>query len=142
MPWMERPAAVYARYEVVLHCIDAPHPLHTNDPVSGASKAYDVWELRILWAFDPLKGRWESVSVKPHGYRRGVRNGPRLEIPHTTPELRTLAAGYMPDWIPDPSKAQTWLPAEAVWDEAADAVESKSPPCRNWLKTNNPYRGE
>lgn len=144
MPWLERPAGVYTRFEVVLHRIDDPHTLTLQNPVSGLTTAYEVWEVRAMFVFDAASARWEVATVKPFGYRKGQRNAARVEIQGTSPELRQLVARYAPDWIPDPSKAKTWLPAEDVWDEVADAVETadKSVSAARWIRAENPYRGE
>lgn len=142
MPWLDRPAGVYTRFEVVLHRIDDPHVLHLQNPVSGMMTAYEVWEIRAVFVFDAQGARWEVATVKPFGYRKGQRNAPRVEIQGTSPELRALVARYAPDWIPDPSKAKTWLPAEDVWDEVADAIAEKSQASSRWIRAENPYRGE
>jgi hypothetical protein len=141
MVWLERPAGVYTRHEVVLHCIDNPHPVHATNPVTGREVAYDAWELRALFVFDAQAGRWELASARPFGYRRGVRNGPRVEIPSTTPELRRLAARYLPAWIPDPSKPRLHLPAEDVFDEAIALATQKTNRTLA-VEIDNPYRGE
>ena len=142
MPWLDRPAGVYTRYEVVLHRLDDPHVLHITNPVTHNQAAYDVWELRVVYVFDAGRGVWEVQSVKPFGYRKGIKNGPRVELQSTSQELRALAQRYAPDWVPDPSKARTELPAEDVWDEAAETIFEKSVSASRWLKSNNPYRGE
>lgn len=154
MPWLDRPAAVYTRYEVVLHRLDEPYVLSTQHPTTGNQVVYEVWELRMHHAFDAMQGRWEATSVKPFGYRKGQRGAPRQEIRGTSPEIRALAAKYAPDWIPDPAKPRLQLPAEDVFAEAktmmtaavtdmvglTDAVRARM--LRLVESISNPYEGE
>lgn len=121
MPWLDRPAGVYTRHEVVLHRLDDPLVLSITHPGGKLPTLYEVWELRLQYVFDASHGKWEVQAVKPFGYRRHS-NTARIEIQGSSPEIRALAQKYAPDWIPDPSKARMELPAEDVWAEAANAI--------------------
>jgi hypothetical protein len=122
MPWLDRPASVYVRQEVTLHRLDEPMYLNAADPVSQNITLYEVWEVRITYAFDAQAATWGVASLVPAGYRKGARSSVRTEIRATSPELRDLAQRYCPDWIPDPSKPKLELPADDVWTEALDAA--------------------
>ncbi|AYD87344.1 hypothetical protein SEA_VALENTINIPUFF_43 [Microbacterium phage ValentiniPuff] len=155
MPWLDRPASVQTRIEVVLHRLDDPMTLAITNPASKATTVYDVWEARLLYVFDAAAGRWEVVSVKPFGYRRGARHGVPIEIQGSSQQLRDLAKHYAPDWIPEPSQPKLRLPAEAVYDEALAAVDGALTTLPSMTRSMrekllgviathaaNPYRGE
>ena len=149
MVWLDRPAAVYTRFEVVLHKIDTPMLVQAILDGSAVPATFEVWEARFTYVFDAQSGTWSVAEHKLIGYRQSSRRhaGPRREIPVTNPEVRRLAQQYAPTWIPDPSKARLELPAEDVWDEAIAAVKL-SAGVASMLGVQqtpwpaNPYRGE
>lgn len=124
MPWLEKPASVYVRQEVTLHRIDEPMHLNASDPISHNIALFEIWEVRITYAFDALAGKWTVATLVPVGYRKGQRSTTRTEIRATSPELRDLAERYRPDWIPDPSKPKLELPADDVWLEGLVAART------------------
>lgn len=143
MPWLDRPASVQTRFEVVLHRLDDPMPLMVSHPNSNTMVTYDVWEVRIIYVFDAMQGRWEVQSTRPFGYRRAVRGQARVEIQGSNHEMRALAVRYAPDWIPEPSQAKMRLPAEDVWDEVVARFEELGiPHLAERVRGENPYRAE
>lgn len=134
MPWLERPAAVYTRFEVVLHCIDAPLIQRHDESV------YEIWEARIIYSFDAHEALWRVSIIDQLGNRRG-RNA-RIAVPGRHPDLVALAEKHQPEWIPDPSKKRLHLPAEAVWNEAVEAIERVLLDPSGISRVENPYRGE
>jgi hypothetical protein len=138
MTWLERPAAVYTRHEVVLHNIDAPMLVQAILDGSTVPATFEVWEARFVYVFDAGTATWSVAEHTLFGYRQASRRhaGPRREIPVTNPAVRELAQRYVPTWIPEPHKRRLELPAEDVWDECAAAADSAD------LRDSNPYRGE
>jgi hypothetical protein len=138
MPWLERPAAVYMRYEVVVHRID--EPMIVRQQIDGRNAYEVIWEVRevrMMYVFDAHAGKWHVGSIDMMGYRRGARSASSWEkVPGRPTEVVRLAEKYQPDWVPDPSKARLHLPAEDVWDECASAHGG------NVAHPENPYRGE
>lgn len=139
MPWLDKPAAVYVRHEVVLHRID--EPLIVHDSTGSRPVAYECWSMTIVYSWWAEKGRWEVSRTEMLGNRKGQRGNQQISIPVGHPERHRLAEEHAPDWIPDPSKARLHLPAEDVWDEAVqkacDTVSGSG-----WAGVVNPYRGE
>lgn len=149
MPWLERPASVYTRFEVVLHRLDDPMLVNaSNGDRFSATRVetvtFEVWEARFTYVFDAARGKWDIATVKLFGYRRGGRTtGPRIEITAINAEVRELAQKHAPDWVPEPSQKRLHLPAEDVWDEAALAAgRQRGFDAGDRLRRENPYRGE
>lgn len=107
MPWIETPASLYVREEVVVHRIDNPLLVRKQDPTSRHEfiVTYEIWELRLHYLFDAAKGQWDFDRYQAFGYRQNGRStGPRMEVDAMHPDYRELANYYAPRWIPDPAK--------------------------------------
>lgn len=138
--WLERPAGVYTRHEVVLHRLDNPLITTSQAPGQSVAATYEIWEARIVYSFDAHSARWSVSTIEQNGNRRHAKTQ-RIQVPGRHPEIVALAEKYKPDWIPDPSKARLHLPAEDVWDECmAVTVAMTGDRPDSWPQ--NPYRGE
>lgn len=137
--WLDRPAGVYTRHEVVLHRLDTP-VLSVTTGDRGQQVVYEIWEARIVYSFDAMSARWSVSIIEQMGNRKGNRMQ-RIAVPGRHVEVVQLAEKYMPDWVPDPSKKRLHLPAEDVWDECLKAIVAMTGiRDDNW--PDNPYRGE